>query len=365
VTDAEVQRRLLLNWDAAGAALIFERDDRPELQFDIPNEVFVAAHQHNIRVEATLFLTSFQLGLRKPLSSVAGASIDAFSECHLGDFLFGSAVTCVSTRPVATCTAVSSSKTGPRARDSNQPNIFACGRSYDLWPLPFWRDAYYASSLLAEPTMIGIAQVTPASERAASADRGANTDQAIVSNYLPQAHFEREISFDLSAATPATSSEQHSVDGVGEAARFVDPVSMVADSHGNLFVVDEMDHVVRKISPLAEVTTFAGSAGQKGRADGRGPDARFNQPSGIAADTADNLYVTDAGNALIRKITPDGTVSTVAVSGVAGATPWRPQALVHGADGALYMIDRRGRHGPVIIKISPSGEASVVAGAPD
>jgi sugar lactone lactonase YvrE len=104
------------------------------------------------------------------------------------------------------------------------------------------------------------------------------------------------------------------LDGKGDQARFWDPASVAVDSKGNVFVVDNFLNTIRKITPDGIVTTFAGQSGWSGNNDGLGADASFNfdKPSGIVVDKADNLYVADVGNNLIRKITPGGVVSTVA-----------------------------------------------------
>ncbi len=107
-------------------------------------------------------------------------------------------------------------------------------------------------------------------------------------------------------------------DGQGTTARFDRPAGAVFDSSGNLFVVDNRNHRIRKIDTNRNVTTFAGST--QGYADGQGTAAKFNHPIGIAIDALDNLYVTDTSNHRIRKISPDGNVTTVAGSGTAGGT---------------------------------------------
>ena len=81
-------------------------------------------------------------------------------------------------------------------------------------------------------------------------------------------------------------------------------------------VADTNNHTIRKVTPSGVVTTIAGLAGVTGSLDGTGSAARFNRPSGVALDSAGNLYVSDSFNYTIRKITPGGQVSTFV--GVAG-----------------------------------------------
>ena len=97
--------------------------------------------------------------------------------------------------------------------------------------------------------------------------------------------------------------------GIGSDAKFHEPLSLALDKKGNLFVADSYNHLIRRVS-LAnnEVTTFAGST--NGFADGPAPSAKFSVPFGVCIDKAGNLYVADLYNYRIRKITPDGTVST-------------------------------------------------------
>ena len=86
---------------------------------------------------------------------------------------------------------------------------------------------------------------------------------------------------------------------------------MAIDSSGNLYVADNGNHLIRKITPNGTIGIFAGQAGVQGYADGTGINAQFTYPSGLAFDNSGNLYVADGGNSTVRKITPDGTVSTL------------------------------------------------------
>ncbi len=105
-----------------------------------------------------------------------------------------------------------------------------------------------------------------------------------------------------------------STDGAGAAARFNYPNMVVADTGGNLYLSETGNHTIRKITPAGVVTTLAGSAGVAGLTDGNGAAARFNIPTGLAMDGAGNLFVGDMNNNKIRKITPTGDVTTLALS---------------------------------------------------
>jgi len=108
------------------------------------------------------------------------------------------------------------------------------------------------------------------------------------------------------------------VDGTGAAARFSDPTGLVSNANGDVFVTDRLNQRIRKISSTGVVTTFAGN-GEAGFANSQtGLAAQFEKPSGIAIDSAGNLYIADESNHRIRMITPAGVVSTFAGTGIAG-----------------------------------------------
>src|SRR6267142_1606837 len=119
------------------------------------------------------------------------------------------------------------------------------------------------------------------------------------------------------AGTPGVTG---SADGTGSAARFYSPFGIAVDSAGNLYVTDLNNHTIRKITPAGVVTTVAGAAGVIGSTDGSGSAARFHYPAGIAVDSVGNVYVADTYNYTIRKITSAGSVSTFAgTAGVYGS----------------------------------------------
>jgi sugar lactone lactonase YvrE len=161
-----------------------------------------------------------------------------------------------------------------------------------------------------------------------------------------------------------------SADGRGTAARFEAPNGMAIDPASNLFVADEAANTIRKITPAGVVTTVAGKAGATGSSDGRGAAARFSGPVGIACDADGDLYVVDSGNDTIRKIAPDGMVTTVAgKAGVTGTANGRgvaarfdgPAGIARDASGDLYVTDLMN---DTIRKIAPDGMVSTFAGKP-
>lgn len=109
------------------------------------------------------------------------------------------------------------------------------------------------------------------------------------------------------------------VNGTGTAAKFGGPRDICMDSSGNFYVADWFTHTIRKISPTGVVTTLAGN-GVAGNANGIGTSAQFNQPTKLAIDPSGNIYVVELGllSNKIRKITPNGVVTTFAGSGVNG-----------------------------------------------
>ena len=94
---------------------------------------------------------------------------------------------------------------------------------------------------------------------------------------------------------------------------------VAVDSTGNVYVADQGNSTIRKVTAGGIVTTLAGSAGTAGSADGTGAAARFYAPTSVAVDGAGNVYVADQYNSTIRKITPSGDTTTVAgMAGVVG-----------------------------------------------
>jgi sugar lactone lactonase YvrE len=164
--------------------------------------------------------------------------------------------------------------------------------------------------------------------------------------------------------TLAGSAERRgAADGVGSAARFSDPTAVAVDSAGNVYVADSSNNTIRKITPAGAVSTMAGQAGAFGSTDGTGANARFHNPSGVAVDPAGNLYVSDLQNHTIRKITPEGVVTTLAgMAGVSGSgdgtgnaarflSPLRSKFHA----GNLYVGDQNG-----IRRVSPTGAVTTI-----
>ncbi|HTR50248.1 MAG TPA: hypothetical protein VMJ10_06030 [Kofleriaceae bacterium] len=131
------------------------------------------------------------------------------------------------------------------------------------------------------------------------------------------------------------------LDGSGAAAQFAIPRGIAVDGTGTVYVADTGNNAIRKITPDGTVSTLAGSL-EQGYAEGTGSAARFDQPAGVAVDGTGNVYVADTYNLRIRKITPDGVVSTLAGDG---------QAMNVDGIGASAEFQL-----PTAIAIDPSGD---------
>jgi gliding motility-associated-like protein len=140
--------------------------------------------------------------------------------------------------------------------------------------------------------------------------------------------------------TFAGSGAAGTVNGAGTVARFNNPHGMTIDAAGNLYVADFTGNTVRKITPAAVVSTLAGG-GTAGNANGTGVAATFSGPTGLTADNAGNIYVTDYTNNLIRKINTAAIVTTFAGSGTAASTDGTGTAASFKSPYAIT-IDRQG-----------------------
>jgi hypothetical protein len=157
-------------------------------------------------------------------------------------------------------------------------------------------------------------------------------------------------------------------DGPGNVAQFANPSDVAVDSATNVYVADSSNNTIRKVSPGGVVTTLAGLGGSSGSTDGTGSAARFDDPEGVAVDSANNVYVADSGNQTIRKVTPGGVVTTLAGrawnSGSADGTNnmasfCNPSGMAVDSSGNLYVAETGNW---TIRKVTPGGVVTTVGG---
>jgi hypothetical protein len=159
-----------------------------------------------------------------------------------------------------------------------------------------------------------------------------------------------------------------SADGQAASATFYGPVGLAVDAAGDAYIADSANNTVRLLTAAGQVSTFAGTAGYSGSADGQGASARFSNPRGLAVDAAGNVYVADFQNNTIRVIAPSGAVRTLAgtagVSGSsdgsgAGASFSQPSAVAVDGSGKVYVADTANS---TIRLVTQAGQVSTLAG---
>lgn len=180
-------------------------------------------------------------------------------------------------------------------------------------------------------------------------------------------HKIRKIDTDGNVTTLAGSGTAGSTNDIGTSASFNAPYGVATDASGNVYVADGNNHKIRKVTPEGEVSDFAGS-GAAGGADGTGTEASFNAPFGVAVDIENNVYVSEFVGQRIRKIAPEGVVSTVAGSGSVGTTNANgtaasfnhPLGLTVDIAGNIYVTDALNNR---IRRIDPTNEVTTYTGS--
>jgi len=151
-----------------------------------------------------------------------------------------------------------------------------------------------------------------------------------------------------------------SKDGTGSEARFNNPVGIAVDRRdGSVIVADTQNDTIRRVTAQGIVTTVAGKAGVSGAANGTGSAATFGGPYGVAVDGSGNIFVADTNNSRIRKITPDGVVSTFAASTGVGPSLAFPTSVAVDAAGNVYVAEGFRN---LIKKVTPDGKINNFVG---
>jgi trimeric autotransporter adhesin len=159
--------------------------------------------------------------------------------------------------------------------------------------------------------------------------------------------------------------------GLATSASLYEPVGVAADRSGNLFIAERLGNVVRKVSPGGAISTVAGTgtAGPPDAETGLALAQRLNSPRGIALDSSGGLLIADSLNNRVRRLSSDGTITTIMGTGVGGssgdggpaiaATLRSPSDVAADAYGNLYVADT-GNH--KIRRITPEGIVTTIAG---
>jgi sugar lactone lactonase YvrE len=254
----------------------------------------------------------------------------------------------------------------------NRPTSVAVDRAGSVYVADYWNHTVrvvapdgVVSTLAGNPGQSGGADGVGAAARfgfpeGEAVDSAGNVYVADTLN-----HTIRKVTPDGAVRTLAGSAGQYgSTDGAGAEARFDHPAGVAVDQFGYVYVADKFNRTIRRITPDGVVSTLAGSAWKSGSADGAGADARFSLPSGVAVDGAGNIYVADTDNCAIRKITPSGMVSTLAggyghTDGTGAAAGFSyPQGVAVDRLGTVYVADDCS-----IRKVTPEGVVSTLAGS--
>ncbi len=144
--------------------------------------------------------------------------------------------------------------------------------------------------------------------------------------------------------------------GLAVRAQVWGPLAVAVDLVGNILIADESNHRIRKVAPDGIITTIAGTGSPGGYSGDGGPatSARLNGPKGVTVDTHGNLYIADTVNNRVRKVSPDGIITTVTAVN-------RPFGVAVDAAGSLYVADPS-LYNNCVRKVSPDGSVATFAG---
>lgn len=178
----------------------------------------------------------------------------------------------------------------------------------------------------------------------------------------------RKIDLNGNVTTLAGTGNFGSSNGPALSSTFGNPTGIEIDENsGIIYIADHLTHIIRKIDPAGNVSTIAGTAFLIGTADGQGAAARFNRPYGLELDNNGDIIVADEWNHLIRRVTPNGFVTTIAGNGTvgsqdgtgAGASFNYPWDVAVDANGDMFIADGFNN---IIRRITPTGVTTTYVG---
>jgi sugar lactone lactonase YvrE len=188
--------------------------------------------------------------------------------------------------------------------------------------------------------------------------------------YITDQNLIRKVSQDGEIVTVAGTTKAEVPDGLAISTKLQNPQGIAVDESGNIYIADTWNHVVRKVSTDGRIKTVAGIMNQSGYGGDREPatSAKLNNPNDVAIDSNGNIYISDGGNHVIRKLNADGAISLVAgtacLSGYEGdggfATSARLSCLTGVAidgNGNVYIADGNNY---AIRKVSVDGMISTI-----
>lgn len=165
----------------------------------------------------------------------------------------------------------------------------------------------------------------------------------------------------------------YSGDGSAAAsAELAGPFGMAVDKSGNIYIADQFNHRIRKVDTSGNISTFAGNGTSGYKGDGAAAtSAQLNDPQSVAFDSSGNLYISDTGNSVVRKVSTSGTITTVAGNFTSGAgysgdgaaatsaQLFHPSSVVVDAKGNLYIADTSNN---IVRIVTTDGKINTFAG---
>jgi hypothetical protein len=156
--------------------------------------------------------------------------------------------------------------------------------------------------------------------------------------------------------------------GTATASHLNDPYGLAVDAAGNVYIADQNNHVVEKVTRAGQLSIFAGSGTSGTPTAGPATSSPLHDPSGVAVDASGNVYISDGANHVIEEVTPGGTLSIFAGDGTSGAPTAGPATSSHLSNPLAVVADSRGNVYIVDIaqseidEVAPDGTLSIVAG---